>query len=286
MVRWSRICCIQTSVWTVTLTYTGMAQDGTTTRWDVSFNQILLFQIQGQVGHMIDIPMLETTLLGIMIQTGHYRMSGGGPPYPNPTPSPGYDPETVLDPTPAKTPEPINSGNPVVISPVPVPEPWVSSKVAPPGEFDYKGNYLGEPPDVEGLPDDKWEWHDSFPNHEPGYTNEEDPGFVWSPHKGRVNDNGTEGEASHWHRKPQGTPRGGQIFPPDYQWGRGGQRSYPGEYDEKTGLYGSVNYGPSFEFTKDQVNEVLIFGGIMAGVKAFEVILSIPTGIPFYLLPY
>ena len=211
---------------------------------------------------------------------GHYRISGGGPPYPNPTPSPGYDPETVLDPTPAKTPEPINSGNPAVISPAPVPEPWVFS-VAPPGEFDDEGNYLGGPPDVEGLSEDEWEFG-NFPNSEPGsFRHPADPGYVWSPHEGKVSKTGAEGEAPHWHRRVPGSNRRGEIYPPNPEWGRGtNDRSGPGVYNPETGRYESgrsTNYGKA---------AVEIFGTLTFFYAAYQAVKwTVGLSAPPYSLP-
>ena len=167
----------------------------------------------------------------------------------------------------------------------------IYSAVAPPdysdvGETNPK-DYVPPPPEVDGLPDDKWEWHDSFPNNERGYTNEDDPGYVWSPHKGKGGEGTSEGEAPHWHRRQQGVNRGGQVFPPDYQWGRGGQRSYPGEYNERTGLYESENSVPSFSFeiTDSQINQTLGLFGIMAGLKVVEFLVFGATGVPVFFHP-
>jgi len=110
--------------------------------------------------------------------------------------------------------------------------------VAPP-DFD---NPLSDgnpaPPQVEGLPDDTWEWNNNWEGLGPGYRNSEDPTHsVWRPDDRGISDKGTEGEDPHWHRRLPGRRGPGEAFPSNYRWGRGGERERPGWYNEKTGRY-------------------------------------------------
>ncbi len=104
-----------------------------------------------------------------------------------------------------------------------------------PLDFDHPlPNGQPPPPHIEGLPDDQWEWRDNWPGSGPGYRNKQDPtGRTWRPDGEKTSKSGNEGEQPHWHGRTPGR-RGDVIFPDNYQWGREGQRKYPGDYNPFT----------------------------------------------------
>jgi len=154
-------------------------------------------------------------------------------------------PQIVPIPTPPVSQEvlninPASTATPLMIypTPVPIPTPFYYH-VAPP---DFK-NLLPDgnppPPAVEGL-SDEWTWeHPS--GYPPGYTNPGDPGAVWRPDPGRTSKNKREGEDPHWDRYPKPNSPEKEKYPPNPEWGRGGQGRGPGAYNPKTGKYNSTD---------------------------------------------
>lgn len=149
-----------------------------------------------------------------------------------------------------------------------------SSIVAPPDFNNPLPNGHPAPPTVPGLPNDKWDWNDNWPDAGPGYKNANDPdGKIYRPDRGK--DSGTEGEAPHWHaRKPNEKGRG-IIYPPNPEWGRGSQRKSPGVYDPTTGEYKTSLLPSLSEF--GQVVSVPALGYIITrGAQGLQQLFSNP----------
>jgi hypothetical protein len=116
----------------------------------------------------------------------------------------------------------------------------LSTFIAPPDFKNPLPNGHPAPPHVNGLPDDKYNWNNHWPDTGPGYQNEEDPkGIVYRPDEGYTSKTGQEGEQPHWNAKEPGEKGDGTDFPPNPKWGRDGQRKNPGDFNPDTGLYGS-----------------------------------------------
>jgi len=167
----------------------------------------------------------------------------------------------------SSTPVPYNaySAYSPAITPVPVQVPVLTSLFVSPPDFQNRGSdNHPAPPDIDGLPDDGWEWGD-WPGFEPGFRNNQDStGAVWSPHSGGQNPNGTEGEDPHWHRHLPEENGNGQRFPDNPFWGRGGQRSGPGVYNPVTGKYESVEYQSVDLFGSAKTTGVVTLFGYLA----------------------
>jgi RHS repeat-associated protein len=117
---------------------------------------------------------------------------------------------------------------------------------APPDSQHPLPNGHPAPPHIPGLPDDQWEWGD-WPGVGQGYRNNQDPTErVWRPDEGYTNKKGNEGEQPHWNGRVPGEPGKGINFPHDYQWGRPGQPSLPGEFTHGSNGYHPVSTSPGF----------------------------------------
>ncbi|MCM1566931.1 MAG: RHS repeat-associated core domain-containing protein, partial [Dehalobacter sp.] len=129
-----------------------------------------------------------------------------------------------------------------------------------PPSFDPDGRPTA-PPTGTGLPEDGWEWNDDWPGLGPGYKNKHDPnGRVYRPDQGRP----SAGEQDHWHVREPG--KRDVKFPKNYQWGRKGQRSNPGQFDPDSQSY--------------LINPVTVFA---VGITTF--MLLMPSGGGSFFLP-
>lgn len=191
----------------------------------------------------------------------------------------GFDPDVII---PSSTPTVPAYSNPLAVSPqstpkpiyptssnlqpepLPAPSPYMySQNIAPPdfGNLDQDGR--PPPPDVQGLPDDQWEWNPPGQNRMPGgWKNKADKeGRIFLPDPEWRSRTGKEGEDAHWDvYYPNGRRK--ERFPSNPQWGRGGQRSNPGTYNPGTGMY-EIALHPDFYRldSRELTNRLLIVGG-------------------------
>jgi RHS repeat-associated protein len=154
--------------------------------------------------------------------------------------------------------------------------PKVSTENAPPPGLpdappDFSPDSLmnGHPshPNVDGLPDDGWEWG-TWPGLGTGWKNKYDPwGTVYRPDV-KNKPGAKEGEDPHWNIRRPGE-KYGTNFPPDYRWGRGVQRTGPGVWKKDLQVYQVVVYVVGTTAIVAGINTLANAGGTGLGIGNF-----------------
>ncbi len=208
--------------------------------------------------------------------TGHDCVGLQCPPY-----APAPPAANPLNASPASTPVSSNGGLPNATSQaVPAPAAISPAIIAPPDFNNLLPDGNPPPPGVEGLPSDGWQYDDKWPDLGPGYRNRDDPRQrVYRPDEGYTSKKGTEGEDPHWHEREPGDKGRGNVYPPNPEWGRKGQRDHPGAYNPRTGNYESRGEDqPGWSIGPETIAVPVAPVVTYVVIKAAKALLCSPTG--------